>query len=318
MSKAIPLVKLGNGMTIASIGLGTYRILGCEVYEAVKYALKIGYRHIDTAYYYNNEVDVGRAVIDAMSEFEIPREDIRVVTKLPNTCNRPHMVVPALKASLKNLSLPFVDLYLIHTPVCKTPAVDGVVSGEEKLDSDGNPLFDDIEPREVWKSMEECVDLGLALAIGVSNFNKDQVQQVLDSCRIKPVTNQVEAHPYLQQDRLRKFCTDHGIVLTTYRPLGGRLKPHDPDILNDKFIKELATKYNRTPAQILLRWQIQKGHIVLAKSSNFKRMEENLKVFDFNLSDEDMEAIRQLETGHRFCPYTQSKPSPQFPLHAPF
>nr|CAB3220819.1 aldose reductase-like [Phallusia mammillata] len=318
MSNLAPLKTLCNGTTLPMLGLGTYRALGSEVYEAVKHGLKIGYRHIDTAYYYSNEDHVGKAVLDAIDELKIARDDIRVVTKLPNTCNRPSLVIPALKQSLENLNLPFVDLYLIHTPVCRTPMYEEKVSPEGKNDKDGKPMFDDIEPKEIWKEMEKCVEMGLTKSIGVSNFNSQQIQQIVDNCKIKPVTNQVEGHPYLQQDHLREFCAKHDIVLTTYRPLGGRLKPHDPDILNDKFIKELATKYGKTSAQILLRWQIEKGHIVLAKSANPKRMEDNLQIFDFSISAEDMEKMRSLEVGHRFCPYTDSKPSPQFPLHLSF
>ena len=312
------VIKLCNGVHCHMLGLGTWRAKGEECYNAVKEAIKIGYRHIDTAHYYENEKEVGLAIRDAMKDFEINRKELFVVTKLATTCNQPHLVVPSLKESLTRLGLTYVDLYLIHSPVCPQP-VDDIVTLENMKTSDGKTLFLDIPPIDVWKSMEKCVELGLASSIGVSNFNSMQIQSILDCCIIKPVTNQVECHQYLQQDKLREFCDKHNIILTAFRPFGGQVpKPTDPSLLTNPVIIKIAEKHGKTVGQILLRWHIQKSQIVLFKSINPKRIIDNANIFDFTLTEDDMLDIQKLEMNHRYCPFLDNVSSPQYPFHADF
>ena len=311
---------LSNGQSMPIVGFGTWRTIKSETYEAVRQALKAGYRHIDTAYYYQNEVEVGKAIRDGMVELGLARRDIFVVTKLPSTCNRPSLVIPAMKESRTSLGLSYVDLYLVHTPVATVPNIPDKVSLDEKIGPDGGRINDDeVCITDLWKQMENCVTMGLALSVGVSNFNSLQLQEILDCCTIKPVTNQVECHPLLQQNKLRDFCEKHDIVLTAFRCLGGQVKkPEDPDLLKIQEITNLAVKYRKSPAQILLKWQIEKGNIFLVKSSNASRIAENSQIFDFSLLKEELEELAKLDVGHRYCPFTDTKESKHYPFHIEF
>uniref|UniRef100_F6WI49 NADP-dependent oxidoreductase domain-containing protein n=1 Tax=Ciona intestinalis TaxID=7719 RepID=F6WI49_CIOIN len=318
MSNLIRTVVFNNGVKCPMFGLGTWRANGKEAYSCVKEAIAMGYRHIDTAYYYTNEEEVGKGIADAMSEYKIPREEMFVVTKLPNTCNRPSLVLPAMKESLKKLNLDYVDLYLVHSPVCISP-IGEVVSLDSKVDENGDPVFDDIDPSVTWKEMEKCVDLGLAKSIGVSNFNSEQVQSVLNTCRIKPITNQVESHIMLQQNKLRNMCQQNNIKLTVFRSLGGQVKLSEhPDMFNNPTVMKIAKKHDRSVSQILLRWHIEKGHILLVKSSNPEHLKSNINIFEFSLTEEDMDELSKLDSGFRFCPFNANKPSKQYPFHIEF
>ena len=317
MANFVKTVKFYNGVECPVLGLGTYRGKNQEVYDAVKHAIRSGYRHIDTALIYGNEADVGRAINDSIKESAVKREEIFVVTKLPGSCNRPNLVVPCLKKSLSTLKLSFIDLYLIHTPISRVPLGDDILDSNGKLDENGDEIMDDINPVDTWKAMETCVDLGLAKNIGVSNFNSQQLQAVLDDCRIKPVTNQVECHPFLPQTKLRKFCKDRGILITTYRALGGEIRnPDEPSILDHEVVKKLAVHHSKSPAQILLRWQVQQNDlIVLAKSTNFQRIESHTAISDFELSDEDMNELAKLECNCRYRPFLEGIANKHYPFH---
>lgn len=319
MSALIKTVKFYNGFECPIVGLGTWRGQGSEVHVAVKQAILNGYRHIDTAMLYGNESEVGKAIKEVFEESNISRKDLFIVTKLPDSCNRQNLVVPALQKSLKDLALEYVDLYLIHTPVSKMPLGDDVVSSDSKSDENGKSIFEDINPVTTWKEMEQCVDMGLAKSIGVSNFNSAQIQAVLDSCTIKPVTNQVECHPLLSQKKLREFCKKNDILITSYRPLGGqKRKSDDPNILGNKVVEQIASKYKKLPSQILLRWHVQQDLIVLAKSTQIAHIMSNADIFNFTLSDEDMKQLDELECGHRYCPFLDSVSSKQYPFHDEF
>ena len=319
MTSMIKTLKFCNGIECPILGLGTWRCYGDEIYSAVKQALLNGYKHIDTAMVYQNEAQIGKAIQDLISESKISRKDVFVVTKLPGSCNQPNLVVPALKESLKNLNISYVDLYLMHTPIARAPLGPDVVSTDGKKDENGHDIYPDINPVDTWKEMEKCVEAGLARCVGVSNFNSLQLQAILDSCKIKPVTNQVECHPLLPQKKLRQFCKDNGILITSYRPLGGqKRKPADPNILDHEIVKEVAAKHGTSPSQILLRWHIQQGLIVLVKSSKLDHMLSNADIFDFSLTKEDMEALDKLESGHRYCPFIESASSKHYPFHAEF
>ena len=319
MGSLIKNLKFNNGMECPILGLGTWRGYGNEIYQAVKQAISSGYRHIDTAAYYKNESEIGQAIGEILKESDLSRKDLFIVTKLPSVCNRPSLVVPALKTSLKNLNLSYVDLYLIHTPVSKVPLHDHVASTDVRLDADGNDLLDTVNPVDTWKEMEKCVELGLAKSIGVSNFNSVQVQAVLDICKIKPVTNQIECHPFLPQKKMIEFCKQNEILLTSFRPLGGqKRKASDPSLLDNETVKEIAKKHKKSPSQILLRWHVQQDLVVLAKSTSAEHILSNTNIFDFSLSTDDMHELDKLSCGHRYCPYLDSTTSNQYPFHIEF
>lgn len=268
MNKELDLttrIKLNNGTEIPIFGLGTYRAkAGEETEKAVLTALEVGYRHIDTAAIYGNEEDVGRA----LAKSEVPREEIFVTTKLWNRDHGYESTLAAFERSLNKLGLEYVDLYLIHWPV------------------------EDLR-LETWKAMEKIYREGKARAIGVSNYMQWHLEELLPVAEVVPAVNQVEFSPYLYQKELQKFCEDRGIKIEAYSPLTKGRK------LGDARLVEIAEKYGKTPAQILLRWCIQKGTIILAKSSKPERIQENASIFDFEISQEDMNLLDQFDEGLR-------------------
>lgn len=230
------------------------------------------------------------------------RQDIFITSKLWNTFHRPDLVEGALKTTLNHLKLDYLDLYLIHWPVAYKEG-----SGLFPYGPDGKTyIFSDIDYVDTWKAMEKLVDAGLAKNIGLSNFNAKQVQRVLDVARIKPVVNQIESHPYLTQAKLSAFCADKGIIVTAYSPLASPARPwvkvDDPVLLENETLKALAKKYGRDRAQILIRYQIQLGHVVIPKSVTKSRIASNFDVFSFTLDAGDMKLLTGLDRNERICP----------------
>ncbi|GFG35827.1 hypothetical protein Cfor_07247 [Coptotermes formosanus] len=301
-----PTVKLSNGLEFPVIGLGTYTASPGEMEQVVKDAIDAGYRHFDTALFYKNEKEVGAAVRAKIAEGVIKREDVFVTTKLWNTHHRPAVVVDTCKKSLRNLGLDYVDLYLIHWPFGFKEDEDGLPK-----DENGQLILSDVDYVDTWKAMEECVELGLTKSIGLSNFNSEQIQRVLDVAAIRPVVNQVECHPYLNQNNLIEFCRNQGIWITAYSPFAGPTsiaplhKGDTPEPLQDPKIKELADKYGKTPAQIILRYLVQHGVVPIPKSSNKKRLQDNFDIFDFELRTEDVSAMDSLNRNKRICDFVQ-------------
>ncbi|XP_020295774.1 aldose reductase-like [Pseudomyrmex gracilis] len=312
-----PKVKFYNGNEVPVFGLGTWKSKPGEVTQAVKDAIDIGYRHIDCAHVYGNEKEVGEAIQVKIAESVIKREDLFITSKLWNTFHRPDLVEPAIKQTLTNLKLDYLDLYLIHWPV-------GYKEGEVLFptNSDGTPILSDVDYVDTWKAMEGVMSKGLTKNIGVSNFNSEQITRLLQNATIKPVTNQVECHPYLTQKKLSDFCKKKGILITAYSPLGSPdrpwAKPDDPKLLEDKKLSELGKKYNKTPAQILIRYQLDRGHIVIPKSVTKSRIVQNSEVFDFKLSPEDIEYIDTFDCDGRICPLIGATASPYYPFNIPF
>ncbi|MFA5449838.1 MAG: aldo/keto reductase [Clostridia bacterium] len=259
-------IKLNNGVEIPILGLGVY-LSGKDTYTAVRTALDEGYRHIDTAMVYENESDVGRAVKDS----GIAREDIFITTKLWNDDMRANNVRGAAEKSLALLGLDYIDLYLIHWPVA------------------GKFM-------PSYKVMEDLYRKGMFRAIGVSNFLSHHMDALLKETEVVPAVNQIEIHPYLTNQTEIDYCKAKGIAPEAWAPLA-RGKA-----VKDKTIKAIAKKYNKTPAQIVIRWHIQRGVIVIPKSVTSKRIAENAKVFDFLLSAEDISAINALNMGLRTGP----------------
>lgn len=323
MASKIPAVKLNNGKEMPIVGLGTWKSKPGEVTEAVKTAIDLGYRHIDCALIYGNENEVGAALKAKFAE-GIKREDLFITSKLWNSYHLPEDVRPSLMESLKNLGLDYLDLYLIHWPWSLKPGC-----GNFPRDEAGNLIYADINPVDTYKAMEKLVEEGLVKSIGVSNFNSEQVKSILDNCSIKPVTNQVELHPYFPNEKLVKFCHDLDVSITAYSPLGSGdrpwAKPDEPTLLNDETLKAIGAKYNKSPAQVVIRWVIQRGIIVIPKSVTPSRIKENFDVFDFELSAEDMAAISAFDKNVRLVipkiPGTQlhrDKDAPYYPFNIEF
>ncbi|RWS21756.1 aldose reductase-like protein [Leptotrombidium deliense] len=209
------------------------------------------------------------------------------------------MVLECCKQSLKNLKIDYIDLYLIHWPT-------GFQEGQKlfPLDKDGNLIFSSVDYVETWHGMEDCFERGLAKSIGLSNFNSQQIQRVLNACKVKPVVNQIECHPYLNQSKMIDFCKSHGILVTAYSPLGSadRLfaSANDPILMSDKTLKSIAEKHGKSVAQILIRYQVQRGIVVIPKSVTPSRILSNIDVFDFELTEDDMSKINNLNRDFRY------------------
>ena len=251
---------LNNGVKIPRLGLGVYQTPSGETtFRTVRYALKIGYRLIDTAWLYGNEGDVGKAILES----GIQREDIFVTTKVWNTDQGYDSTLNACERSLRRLGLSYVDLYLVHWPV----------QGMSK---------------DTWKAMIQLLREGKARAIGVSNYEIFHLQDILQNFDVVPSVNQVEFHPFLYQEELLQFCRNNNIQLEAYSPLTRAKK------LNHPILLRLAKKYGKTSAQILIRWSLQHDLVVIPKSIHENRIKENSEVFDFQLEEVDMNLLNSL------------------------
>lgn len=314
MADKVPKVTLNNGLKCPAFGLGTWQAAPGEVGNAVKYAIDIGYRHIDCAMLYGNEKEIGEGIREKIEEGAVKREDLFIVTKLWNTFHERDQVVPTCKKSLANFGLDYIDLYLIHWPVAQK------LTGELDFNAPfKNAVGYDYDYVDTWKGMEECVDLGLAKSIGISNFNSEQVQRVLDNSRIKPVMNQIEVSPNINQKKLIKFCRERGIEITAYSPFGSPArpwaKPGDPVIhLTDPKLVAMGKKYKKTPGQVVLRYIYELGTIPIPKSTNKQRMADNLDIFDFELSRGDAAIIDQINCDGRAVPAFELRDIPHYPF----
>jgi diketogulonate reductase-like aldo/keto reductase len=253
--------------------------------SATKAALEAGFRLLDTAERYRTEKEVGEAMQEVFKAGKIKREDVFVITKLWNTNHRPERVKPAFEASLKKLQLDFVDLYLIHTPFAFQPGDE-----QDPRDPKGDVLYDrGVTLLQTWKALESLVDDGRCGAIGLSDVSLEQVQAIFDAAKIKPAVVHVESHPYLPQWDLLNYCKEHGIVLQAFAALGHSSKPN---LLEDPVILAIAKRVNKTPAQVLLAWAIQRGTALLTTSKTPSRIQEN---FDVSAIPED--AVREISDG---------------------
>lgn len=270
MITTIPAIELNNAVTIPQIGFGVYKIPDKEVTAAVLEAIQRGYRSIDTAKVYENERGVGQAIAEA----GLDRSELFITTKLANPDQGSGSALQAFNKSLELLGLDYVDLYLIHWPV---PSADLYVDS--------------------WKTLEQIHADGRARAIGVSNFQVPHLERLLAETEIVPAVNQIELQPYLPQTELIEFHEQHGIVTEAWSPLA------KAELLNEPVLLEIATRVDRTVAQVVLRWHLQQGHVFIPKTVTPARMSENLDLFDFELSAQDFAQIATLESGHRTGPH---------------
>eukprot|EP00058_Branchiostoma_floridae_P013522 XP_002599010.1 hypothetical protein BRAFLDRAFT_122465 [Branchiostoma floridae] len=317
---AVPSVQLPSGVNMPVLGLGTWKSKPGEVTEAVKAAIDAGYRHIDCAHVYGNENEVGAGLKAKFDEGVVKREDMFITSKIWNVFHHPDDVEEAVKKSLTSLGLDYLDLYLIHWPMAYKRFKDG---GEMfPKDADGKFIREEIPFTDTWKALEACVESGLLRNIGLSNFNSKQIQAVIDVAKVKPAVLQVECHPYLNQKQLLEFAKQKGLVFTAYSPLGSPdrpwAKPGDPSIMEDPKLKPIADKYGKSVAQVLLRWGVQRDMIVIPKSVTPARIQQNIQVFDFKLTEEEMATIDGFNIPYRACHLDWVSFMPDWPFHEPF
>jgi 2,5-diketo-D-gluconate reductase A len=267
----VPEINLNNGRSIPQFGFGVFQIDPADTAQATQRALEAGYRHIDTAEMYGNEQEVGEAV----AKSGIDRGEIFVTSKLNNGFHRPDDARIAFDFTLDALGFDYVDLFLIHWPL---------------------PTKYDGDFVSTWQALEEFYRDGRARSIGVSNFTPHQLRRILNDSDIVPAVNQIEVHPYFTQDELRAFCADHQIAVEAWSPLA------QGKVLDDPTITSIADRFGKTPAQVVLRWHIERGDIVFPKSVTPERIKENIDIFDFELPGEDVGAIEALNRDDRIGP----------------
>ena len=267
---SVPNIRLNNGVEIPQLGFGVFLVEPADCVEAVTNALEVGYRHIDTAEMYGNEKEVGEAI----RRSGLDRSEVFVTSKLNNNKHAPDDALKAFDQTMEDLGLEYLDLFLVHWPL---PDID-------------------VDYVDTWKAMEQIYASGRCRSIGVSNFHEHHLHRLFEASDVKPAVNQIEVSPYLTQDPLRAFNQQHGIAVEAWSPIARG------NVNDDPAIKQVAESVGRTPAQVTLRWHVQRGDIVFPKSIKRERMEENFALFDFELDESAMAALSALDRDERTGP----------------
>ncbi|MGB3297028.1 MAG: aldo/keto reductase [Phormidesmis sp.] len=291
---------LNDGNVIPAFGLGTWKSKPGLVTQSTKEALKIGYRHIDAAWIYQNEQEVGKGIHEAIAQNIIKREELFVTSKLWNTFHQPEAVEKGCKETLDALGLDYLDLYLMHWPIAFKPG------REQHKTADDFISVTDLPISKTFEAMAQLREKGLVKSVGVSNCGISNLEKVINESGIVPAMNQVELHPYNPQNELLKYCSNKGIHMTAYSPLGSGDRPdsmkqkNEPPLLENNTVKSAAEKEGLTPAQLLITWAIDRGTVAIPKSTNAERIAENLAAASHDLSDEARESLDNIGIQHRF------------------
>lgn len=306
----IPTQIVGANAQMPVIGLGLWKIDKAQVADVVCEAIRAGYRHLDSACDYGNEKEVGEGIRRAIDEGLCTRQDLWVTSKLWNTYHREEHVVMAMDQTLHDLGLDYLDLYLVHFPIALEFVPFETRYPPEWLydPSEQLPMMKPaaVPLQETWRAMETLVDTGLARHIGVCNYNVSLMRDLLNYARIPPAVLQVESHPYLTQENLMRFCREQDIVVTSFSPLGAlsylelEMADASESVLVQPCVTDIAARVNKTPAQVVLRWGVQRGNAIIPKTSRPERLVENAALFDFELSADDMAQISALNRNQRF------------------
>ncbi|RZC73155.1 hypothetical protein C5167_048637 [Papaver somniferum] len=291
-NSGVPVITLSSGKGVPVLGLGTAENLtkGSEREKlAILKAIELGYRHFDTAFIYQTEESVGEAIAEALQlGFIKSRDELFITSKLWGSDAHPDRVLLALQNSLRNLKLQYLDLYLIHYPVSLKP-------GTTVKDLGNKDNFLPMDYKSVWAAMEECQKLGLTKSIGVSNFSSKKIQELMSTASIPPAVNQVEMNPTWQQKKLREYCQANNILVTAYSTLGAKGTGWGSNaVMGSEVLNQIALARGKSIAQISLRWVYEQGVSLVVKSFNEERMRENLKIFDWELTAEDLKKIDEL------------------------
>jgi D-xylose reductase len=293
-----------------AIGFGLWKVARPEAPMLVEEAIRVGYRHIDSACDYGNEVEAGQGIRAALQKGLCRRDDLWVTSKLWNTFHEPQHVRPAVERSLRDLGLDYLDLYLVHFPIALSYVpfetryppgwIHDPAASEPRMEPISVPLAD------TWRAMEDLVSAGLVRRIGLCNCNVALIREVLAEARVRPAVLQVELHPFLTQEKLLRFCREASIAVTAFSPLGAPsyvplgMATAAESVLEHPVVTGIAAAVGRTPAQVVLRWGMQRGTDVIPKTSRPERLRENLAACEFTLSAEQMQAISSLDRGQRF------------------
>ncbi len=306
----LPTIRLANNDQLPRIGLGMWKVDDTRCESLVAEAVEAGYRHFDCACDYGNEAAIGRGLQSVLRSGSVSREELWITSKLWNTYHRREHVRSAVERSLADLQLDYLDLYLVHFPIA-LQFVDFDVRYPPGWLHDPDAAtpamqLDRVPIAETWAAMEELVTAGLVRNIGVCNFGTSLLRDLLNYANVTPAVLQVESHPYLVQDKLLRFCQQHDIAMTAFSPLGAlsyvslnMAEPGDT-VLSEPTVVEIADRHARTAAQIVMRWGLQRGTAIIPKTANRDRLRENIDLFDFELSDAEMQAISGLDQHRRF------------------
>ncbi len=293
-------LEFKNGDKMPALGLGTWKSESGEVYEVIRMAIGIGYRHFDCAAIYGNEAEIGQAFADAFAAGDVKREDVWITSKLWNSYHLKQDVSVGFERTLNDLKLDYLDLYLMHWPLALKPGVGFPKTSDLFISLDEAPLD------ETWDEMEKIHESGRIKHLGVSNFNSRNLDLLMSAAGVLPEMNQVEMHPFLPQHKLVNYCWDNAMHMTAYSPLGSgdrpgdRIKSDEPKLMEHDIVKSISETHNITPAQVLLAWQVNRGVAVIPKSVNEGRLKQNLEAAEIVLTEDEMDRLNNISIHFRY------------------